>query len=84
MDQLAKTLSNEEVVGRAANELRDLIEKLTVQYDDVCDEHTIEVSGNLTAMLGGAIPSDADDYQQSESSIKLVAGVGFEPTTFRL
>ncbi|OCX60071.1 hypothetical protein BFP70_17830 [Thioclava sp. SK-1] len=56
VDQLAKTLSNEEVVGRAANELRDLIEKLTVQYDDDRDEHTIEVSGNLTAMLGGATP----------------------------
>jgi site-specific DNA recombinase len=84
VDQLAKTLSNEEVVGRAANELRDLIEKLTVQYDDARDEHTIEVSGNLTAMMVGANPSDAGDYQQSESSIKLVAGVGFEPTTFRL
>ena len=84
VDQLAKTLSNEEVVGRAANELRDLIEKLTVQYDEGRDEHTIAICGNLAAMLSGANPSDADSYQQSESSIKLVAGVGFEPTTFRL
>ena len=84
VDQLAKTLSNEEVVGRAANELRDLIEKLTVHYDEANEEHTIEVCGNLTAMLGGANPSEADNYKQSESSIKLVAGVGFEPTTFRL
>ena len=84
VDELAKTLSSEEVVGRAGMEIRQLIEKLTVKYDDATDEHSIEVFGDITAMFRGANPSDSDSYQQSESSIKLVAGVGFEPTTFRL
>ena len=74
VDELAKTLSNEEVVGRAAYEMRHLIKTLTVNYDGAKDEHTIEVRGDITAMFGGANPSEADSYQQSESSIKLVAG----------
>ena len=84
IDELAKTLSSEEVVGRAGMEMRQLIEKLIVNFDEATEEHSIDVLGDITAMFKGANPSDTENYQQSESSIKLVAGVGFEPTTFRL
>jgi len=84
IDGLAETLSSEEVVGRAGMEMRQLIEKLIVNYDEATEEHSIDVRGDITAMFRGANPSDTENYQQSESSIKLVAGVGFEPTTFRL
>lgn len=75
VDELAKTLSSEEVVGRAGMEMRQLIEKLTVNYDEAAEEHSIEVFGDITAMFKGANPSESDNYQQSESSIKCIRPV---------
>jgi site-specific DNA recombinase len=84
VEKLTETLSNEEVVGRAAEQIRELIDRLIVRFDVDSDRHSIEVAGDFVKMLIGANPSEAENYQQSESSLKLVAGVGFEPTTFRL
>ena len=84
VSELVQTLTSEKVVGRAVDEIRQIIERITVNYDEDNKSHTMEVVGNIVEMLGKSNLSDADKYQQSESSIKLVAGVGFEPTTFRL
>ena len=81
---LSATLAKEAIFGRASDELRSMIERIEVGYDKEGKRHSIQIEGNITAMLAKSNPSDADKYRQSESSTKLVAGVGFEPTTFRL
>ena len=44
----------------------------------------LEIRGKLMEMLQKEKPADAAGLVSCESSLKLVAGVGFEPTTFRL
>lgn len=46
-------------------EMRQLIEKLTVNYDEATEEHSIDVRGDITAMFKGANPSESDKNQQS-------------------
>ncbi|WP_208352625.1 zinc ribbon domain-containing protein [Pseudaestuariivita rosea] len=84
IDDLAKTLAKEAISGRAGEELRSMIQRIEVQYDRQSKHHCIDIEGDIIAMLSAANPSSADEYELSKSSIKLVAGVGFEPTTFRL
>ena len=43
---------------------------------------TLELEGALSAMIAQAQPGGLGDVDPS--SLELVAGVGFEPTTFRL
>ncbi len=63
----------------AAEILRSLIEGVTVSCDE--DGECVELTGDivkLIALPSGRVPASF------ESSVKVVAGVGFEPTTFRL
>ncbi len=63
----------------AAAILRTLIDRLSVSGSE--DGPVLELTGNIVKLLalpGGEVPA------KFESSAKLVAGVGFEPTTFRL
>ena len=46
--------------------------------------HEIELRGKLLEILKKSKTAIAAGFEQAESSLKLVAGVGFEPTTFRL
>jgi site-specific DNA recombinase len=82
--ELVQTLTSEKVVGRAIDEIRQIIERITVKYDKDTKSHTLEIFGNLVEMLSKSNLPEFEVYQNSGSSIKLVAGVGFEPTTFRL
>ena len=84
VSELVQTLTSEKVVGRAADEIRQIIERVTVKYDKDTKSHTLEVFGNIVEMLSKSNLPETDAYQNSGSSINLVAGVGFEPTTFRL
>ena len=84
VSDLVETLTSEKIIGRAVDEVRELIERIEVSYDVDTKKHTMMIVGNIVELLGKSNLSGADDYQQAESSIKLVAGVGFEPTTFRL
>ena len=84
IDQLARTLSQEEVSERASDELRSMIERLVVRYDPHERHHTVEIFGKLAAMLAAADRKNAASYEAASCSIKLVAGTGFEPVTFRL
>jgi site-specific DNA recombinase len=61
--------------------VRGLIEQVTVRIDSG-GEVTLDLEGALTAMLDLAQPGAVRGL--SERSVKVVAGVGFEPTTFRL
>ncbi len=66
--------------------LRGLINRITVTPDLQTGEPEISLEGNLAGILSlsrtakNAVPVSQDDVQQ----VELVAGVGFEPTTFRL
>jgi site-specific DNA recombinase len=76
---LHAALSDPDARTEAADILRGLVERITVRDDP--NGHVIELTGDIVKLLtlpGGSIPVPFD------SSVKVVAGVGFEPTTFRL
>jgi site-specific DNA recombinase len=77
---LAETLADPDIGTPALEAARGLIEQVTVQVGT--DGITLELLGALTAMLDLAQPGAGRDL--AASSVKVVAGVGFEPTTFRL
>ncbi len=80
MEQLATTLEAED--GAEARQLvRGLVER--VELHKTADGFRIEVRGELANIIGLAAgsPRYAEILDQQ---IKWVAGVGFEPTTFRL
>ena len=81
---LIQALNNPNTLIEANTAIRQLIER--VQLIPVNGELKIELYGELAALLKlGTEPKN--EYPQAESEgvqITLVAGVGFEPTTFRL
>ena len=83
--QLAETLRGDDARSEATEILRGLIEAIAVEFDEA-GKPQISITGDLAGMLSlsqankKAASVSEDDVQQ----IKLVAGVGFEPTTFRL
>ena len=81
--ELVALVNAEEISGRWVDELRLLIDRIVVRHD-AQQGHTIEIEGNLAEMLAAAYPDLGDAYRSEARSLKLVAGVGFEPTTFRL
>ena len=83
-EDIVATLQDEEVSGRASDELHTLIDTVTVNWDAETKVHHLELRGKLLNMLNAVRPAGEAGLTESESSLKLVAGVGFEPTTFRL
>ena len=83
--QLADTLRGDEARSEATEILRSLIDTIKVQFDGN-GKPQISIQGSLAGILSlsqankKAASISQDDIQQ----INLVAGVGFEPTTFRL
>ena len=63
--------------------LGDLIDSITIRHDPE-QGHTAQLDGKLSGLLSLADKRKAADYKSAACSLKLVAGVGFEPTTFRL
>ena len=86
VESLATSLNSEGTRTEAADILRGLIDRITVTPDLETGAPVISLEGNLAGILAlsrtakNAAPVSQDDVQQ----VKLVAGVGFEPTTFRL
>ena len=84
VDDLAGTLSNPKMVESSGEMLAAIIDRIEVAWDPSLDAHPVEVFGNIAALLGLGDEDQAAAYTAHQSSLKLVAGVGFEPTTFRL
>ncbi|WP_242494210.1 recombinase family protein [Salipiger sp. IMCC34102] len=79
---LATSLQDPAIRSKALETLRGLIERVTVRTDAVSGEPVLELEGAITAMIEEASPGALRGIDQC--SFELVAGVGFEPTTFRL
>ena len=71
-----------DLVVRASDALSDLIDRIVVT-EIAKNAHEIEIVANYEFILDTVAPGAAA-FLPTESSLKLVAGVGFEPTTFRL
>jgi site-specific DNA recombinase len=84
VENLAATYSEGTVLGRAGDELRNLVTAITIRWDAEARSHAVEIEGKLLEMLQKANPAGEAGYVAEESSLKLVAGAGFEPAAFRL
>ena len=56
---LAATLSQEDVAGRAADELHDLVDRIVVHWDEEARGHWLAIEGNLLEMLRKTAPAEA-------------------------
>ena len=83
VEDLVATLSDASVRDRASDALRELISAVVVRP---CPGggHEVELEGKLLEMLAKAKPAGEAGFRSNSCSFELVAGVGFEPTTFRL
>ncbi|WP_149758642.1 recombinase family protein [Roseivivax sediminis] len=84
VEDLVGTLTDEAVAGPAADELHTLLDTVVVSWDDEASLHTLEIRGKLLELLSFGDSKKAATLSGAACSLKLVAGVGFEPTTFRL
>lgn len=74
VDHLTETLEDEGVVGRAAEDLRDLIDRIIVRWDDEKQGHRLELRGKLLEMLTKTRPTKLAGLEMFVSSLELVAG----------
>ncbi|WP_424511193.1 recombinase family protein [Rhodovulum steppense] len=82
---LVSVLAREPIAGRAGDTLHQLVERVVVlPHPEKRRAHVLEIWGDIVAMFIAADPDRRAGYDASSCSLKLVAGVGFEPTTFRL
>ncbi|WP_318527508.1 recombinase family protein [Defluviimonas sp. WL0002] len=77
---LAETLADPEIRTAALDTIRGLINAVTVH--ERSDGTTVELEGAITAMIELAQPEAGKSLDPC--SVKVVAGAGFEPATFRL
>ena len=83
IDDISEILNDPDVVHRASEILGELIDSITIRHDPE-QGHTAQLDGKLLGLLSFADKRKAADYKSAACSLNLVAGVGFEPTTFRL
>ena len=79
---LQQALSDPETRSEAIEILRGLIERVAISAAE--DGFTIELVGEIANMVGLSSGPEDRKVGPYRSSVKVVAGVGFEPTTFRL
>ena len=85
VEQLQQALDHPEIRDEAVQVLRGLIEHVSIRPVDNGLE--IEIVGEIAKMVELGIRPNAKQATLDERltrSVKVVAGVGFEPTTFRL
>ena len=80
--ELHDALSAEDTRAAAAEALRGLIDGIRVTPEN--EGNAVELVGELAQLLLLAGSKNAASLREAARSTKLVAGVGFEPTTFRL
>ena len=83
---LAEALSAEENHAEAAEIIRSLVDRIELTPDVAGRKLEIDLYGDLAGILGLATNKGGplDESDPSVQQVKMVAGVGFEPTTFRL
>ena len=83
---LVSSLDDEATKAEAIELLRSLVAEVRLYPDDDApDGHMIELYGELAAILELSGPTNDGPHRITGGvSVSLVAGVGFEPTTFRL
>lgn len=86
VSNLADALASSEARTEAHEALRGLIQNVVLTPSD--DGYCIDLQGDLAGMLALASDTKAKTagagVAEAVSQVSLVAGVGFEPTTFRL
>jgi site-specific DNA recombinase len=80
VENLHASLSDPQSRTEAAEILRSLVEKITVKHDKNGVE--VELVGDIVKLV--SLPEGNNVPASFESSVKVVAGRGFEPLTFRL
>ena len=82
---LAQVLNREENRGEAADILRSLVDRIELRPNQQ-GKLEIDLYGDLAGILtlAGKKAKPLDETDLSVQQVKVVAGVGFEPTTFRL
>jgi site-specific DNA recombinase len=81
VEDLSATLADTEIRPAALETIRGLITAVTI-HETADNGIRIDLDGAITALVGLAQP-EAEAFLSS-GSVEVVAGVGFEPTTFRL
>ncbi len=83
---LADSLNHEDSKHEAIELLRSLVTEVRLHPDESAEEgHVIELFGELAAILDFTNPKNNKTHRFTGGvSVSMVAGVGFEPTTFRL
>jgi site-specific DNA recombinase len=84
IDHLVESLNDPESRPAASEALRLLVDKVVVHFIPEYGSHQIELIGELAALLTIAQNENAAALAAASNSLKLVAGAGFEPATFRL
>jgi len=87
VNDLAATLSDPDIRTQALETIRSLISSVTISIGT--DGVKIELEGAITMMIGVAQTAKSPlgsglDIDIVRRSVKVVAGTGFEPVTFRL
>ena len=77
---LAETLRDPEIRAAALERIRGLVSSVTIQERP--DGTNVELEGAINAMIELAQPDAGKSLDRY--SVKVVAGAGFEPATFRL
>ncbi|WP_308341520.1 recombinase family protein [Roseovarius mucosus] len=80
VEELSKTLADPDIRPMALETIRGLIKSVTVH--ETASGVRIDLYGAITALVGLAQPGA--EVIVGSRSVEVVAGVGFEPTTFRL
>ncbi len=83
---LSDSLNDEASRSEASELLRGLVSEVRLHPDESADDgHVIELYGELAAILELSAPKNDNTRRVTGGlSVQVVAGVGFEPTTFRL
>ncbi len=84
VEKLHSSLQDEIEAKRleATEILRSLVDEIILTPTE--DEMLIDVRGDLAGILGISLKRKKPATRAGQSQFELVAGVGFEPTTFRL
>ncbi len=77
VEDIVAPLQDEEVSGRASEELHSFVDTVVVTWDAEAKVHHLELRGKLLEMLNATRPAGDAGLVECESSLKLVAGAGF-------